>query len=177
MRFALYLAICVFLIADILMAQELWGLMNSKGFIREEIFATPTVMKKRWAGSSMKRFNLAEKALHVGLNLKQDELEISSKICKFLDDSLAEIPVDLLNRLEQIRFKAVASHRKPQLAKSIMDQSDHWTSTQIALKRYKSRLIISVVALILQYSLKGYASKFRSVRRTSLHESKIFYPT
>jgi hypothetical protein len=47
MRFALYLAICVFLIADILMAQELWGLMNSKGFIREEIFATPTVMKKR----------------------------------------------------------------------------------------------------------------------------------
>jgi hypothetical protein len=58
-----------------------------------------------------------------------------------------------------------------------MDQSDHWTSTQIALKRYKSRLIISVGALILQYSLKGYTSKFRSVRRTSLHESKIFCPT
>ncbi len=47
MRFALYIAICVFVIADILMAQELWGLMKSKGFIREEILAAPTVMKKR----------------------------------------------------------------------------------------------------------------------------------
>lgn len=47
MRFALYIAICVFVIADILMAQELWGLMKSKGFIREGILATPTVMKKR----------------------------------------------------------------------------------------------------------------------------------
>lgn len=46
MRFALYIAICVFVVADILMAQELWGLMKSKGFIREEILATPTIMKK-----------------------------------------------------------------------------------------------------------------------------------
>jgi hypothetical protein len=29
------------------MAQELWGLLKSKGFIREEILATLTVMKKR----------------------------------------------------------------------------------------------------------------------------------
>lgn len=47
MHLALYIAICVFVIADILMAQELWGLMKSKGFIREEIIATTTVMKKR----------------------------------------------------------------------------------------------------------------------------------
>lgn len=47
MRFALYFAICVFLVADILMAQELWGLMKSKGYIRDEIFTAPTVLKKR----------------------------------------------------------------------------------------------------------------------------------
>ncbi len=71
----------------------------------------------------MKRLNLAAKALHVGLNPEHHELEISLKICKFLDDALAEIPVDLLNRLEQIRFKSVTAHRNPPFAKSILDQS------------------------------------------------------
>lgn len=47
MRFVLYIAICAFVVADILMAQELWGQMKSKGFIREEILATPTVINMR----------------------------------------------------------------------------------------------------------------------------------
>ena len=46
MRLALFIAICVFVGADILMAQELWGLMKSKGWIREEILAT-SVFKKQ----------------------------------------------------------------------------------------------------------------------------------
>ncbi len=153
MHLALYLAICVFVMTNILMAQELWGLMKSKGFIREEIIATTTVMKKRWAGSSMKRFNLAAKAFHVGLSPEHHELEISSKICKFLDEAVAEMPDNVMNRLEQIRFKSVAAHRNPPFAKSILDRSGRWASTQIAFQRYKSQLIISVMALILQYSL------------------------
>jgi hypothetical protein len=47
MRSVLYIAICVFVVADILMAQELWGHMKSKGFIREEILATTTVINMR----------------------------------------------------------------------------------------------------------------------------------
>lgn len=71
----------------------------------------------------MKRFNLAAKAMHVGLSPEHDELEISSKICKFLDEALAEMPVNLLSRLEEIRVNSVAAQRNPPFAKSILDQS------------------------------------------------------
>jgi hypothetical protein len=59
----------------------------------------------------MERFNLAAKALHVGLSSEHDELEISSKICKFLDAALAELPANVVTRLEQVRCKALTVHR------------------------------------------------------------------
>ncbi|MEY3922746.1 MAG: hypothetical protein RL659_848 [Pseudomonadota bacterium] len=71
----------------------------------------------------MKRLNLAAKAFHVGLSPEQNELEISSKICKYLDEAVAEMPVNVMNRLEQIRFKSVAARRNPTFSKSILDQS------------------------------------------------------
>lgn len=71
----------------------------------------------------MKRFNLAAKALLVGLTPEHDEIEISSKICKFLDATLAELPANVVNRLEQIRAKAVASHRHEPFSESIQDRS------------------------------------------------------
>lgn len=72
----------------------------------------------------MERVNLAAKKLHVGLSPEHHELEISSKICKFLDAALAEMPVNVLNRLEQIRFKSVAAHRNEPFPKSIKHRSD-----------------------------------------------------
>lgn len=45
MRLVFFIVICVFVAADILMAQELWGLMKSKGMIREEVLANLTVTK------------------------------------------------------------------------------------------------------------------------------------
>ena len=46
MRIFFSIVICVFVVADILMAQELWSLMKSKGMIREEILANLTITKK-----------------------------------------------------------------------------------------------------------------------------------
>ena len=46
MRIFFSIVICVFVGADVLMAQELWSLMKSKGMIREEILASLTVTKK-----------------------------------------------------------------------------------------------------------------------------------
>lgn len=46
MRLAIFIAICVFVAADFLMAQELWGLMKGKGWIREEILVDPVLTKK-----------------------------------------------------------------------------------------------------------------------------------
>lgn len=45
MRLVFSIVICVFVGADILMAQEVWGLMKSKGMIREEVTANLTVAK------------------------------------------------------------------------------------------------------------------------------------
>ncbi len=45
MRLIFFIVICVFVAADILMAQELWGLMKSKGMIREEVLANLTLTK------------------------------------------------------------------------------------------------------------------------------------
>lgn len=72
----------------------------------------------------MKRFNLAAKAFHVGLSPDPHELEISSKICKYLDEAVAEMPVNVTNRLEQIRFKSVTAHRNEPFPKSITHRSD-----------------------------------------------------
>ncbi len=45
MRLVFFIVICVFVGADILMAQELWDLMKSKGMIREEVLVNLTVTK------------------------------------------------------------------------------------------------------------------------------------
>lgn len=45
MRLVLFIVICVVVAADILMAQELWGLMKSKGMIREEVLTNLTLTK------------------------------------------------------------------------------------------------------------------------------------
>ena len=45
MRIVFSIVICVFVGADILMAQELWGLMKSKGMIREEVLTNLTLTK------------------------------------------------------------------------------------------------------------------------------------
>lgn len=45
MRLVFFIVICVFVVVDILLAQELWDLMKSKGMIREEILANLTVTK------------------------------------------------------------------------------------------------------------------------------------
>lgn len=72
----------------------------------------------------MERFNLAAKALHVGLSPERDELEISSKICKFLDVALAELPANVVARLEQIRCKALTAHRLEPNSESTRYRSD-----------------------------------------------------
>ncbi len=72
----------------------------------------------------MERFNLAAKALHVGLSPEHDELEISSKICKFLDAALAELPANVVTRLEQVRCKALTVHRLGPMLKSTRYRSD-----------------------------------------------------
>jgi hypothetical protein len=46
MRIVFSIVICVFVGADILMAQELWSLMQSKGMIREDILASLTATQK-----------------------------------------------------------------------------------------------------------------------------------
>lgn len=72
----------------------------------------------------MRRFNLAAKALHVGLSPEHEELEISSKICKFLDAALAELRPHTATRLEQTRFRAMAASRHEPFSESIRDRSD-----------------------------------------------------
>lgn len=72
----------------------------------------------------MERFNLAAKALHVGLSPEHDELKISSKICKFLDVALAEMPANVVTRLEQVRYQALAARRHGQFLESIRYKSD-----------------------------------------------------
>ncbi len=59
----------------------------------------------------MERLSLSAKALHVGLSPEQDELENASKLCKFLDEALAEIPFHVSKRLEQVRYGAVVVRR------------------------------------------------------------------
>lgn len=41
MRIALLVVICVVGGADLLLAQHVWGIMKSKGLIREELLAEP----------------------------------------------------------------------------------------------------------------------------------------
>lgn len=72
----------------------------------------------------MERFNLAAKALHVGLSPEHDDLEVSSKICKFLDSALAELPANVVTRLEQIRSQALATHRHGPFSESGRYRSD-----------------------------------------------------
>lgn len=72
----------------------------------------------------MERFNLAAKALHVGLSPEHDELKISSKICKFLDVALVELPANVVTRLEQVRSQALAAQRHGASAESIRYRSD-----------------------------------------------------
>lgn len=45
MRFFLFIAICVFVGVDILLAQEMWGIMKSKRMIREEFMSAPSTAK------------------------------------------------------------------------------------------------------------------------------------
>lgn len=72
----------------------------------------------------MDRFNLAAKALHIGLSPEYDELEISSKICKFLDAALAELPANVVTRLEHVRSQSLASHRQGPFSESGRYRSD-----------------------------------------------------
>ncbi len=71
----------------------------------------------------MERFTLAAKALHVGFTPEHEALEISSKICKFLDASLAELPANVVHRLERIRARAVAALWHEPFSESIQDGS------------------------------------------------------
>ncbi len=72
----------------------------------------------------MERFNLAAKALHVGLSPEHDELKTTSKICKFLDVALAELPAHVVKRLEQSRSQALAAHRHRPFSESVRYRSD-----------------------------------------------------
>lgn len=72
----------------------------------------------------MERFNLAAKAMHVGLTPELDELEISSKICKFLDAALAELPANVVTRLEQVRCRALIVYRIGPFSESNRCRSD-----------------------------------------------------
>lgn len=72
----------------------------------------------------MKRFNLAAKALHVGLSPEYQELKNSSKICKFLDAALADLPANVVTRLEQVRCKALTVHRLGPFFESTRYRSD-----------------------------------------------------
>ena len=59
----------------------------------------------------MERLSLTGKASHVGLRPEQGELENASKLCKFLDETLAEIPAHVLTRMEKVRSRAVDVRR------------------------------------------------------------------
>lgn len=72
----------------------------------------------------MERFNLKSKALHIGLSPEHNELHTSSKMYKYLDAALDELPVNVMNRLEQVRSHALAAQRYRPFSESDRYRSD-----------------------------------------------------
>ena len=59
----------------------------------------------------MERLSWTAKALRVGLSPEEQELSNASKICRFLDAALTEIPASVLTRMERIRAQAMLVQR------------------------------------------------------------------